>query len=70
MDHGAGSVGAEGGTAVNREMELCVPCAEELKAGYSVRKIGNIRNKITCENCRRRRYGNRYAVESKQEKRG
>lgn len=65
MGRGAGSVGAEGGTAVNREMELCVPCAEDLKTAYSVQKTGNIRDKITCENCRRRRYGNRYMVESK-----
>lgn len=46
-----------------QEMELCVPCAEQLKEEHHVRMARNIRQKITCERCNRRRFGNRYTVE-------
>ena len=42
---------------------LCVPCAAELSAKRAVQFIGHTRdNKITCEKCGRRRYGNTYNV--------
>lgn len=46
-----------------QELKLCVPCAERLKEEHHVRMAGNIRQKITCERCNRRRFGNRYTVE-------
>lgn len=46
-----------------QELKLCVPCAERLKEEHHVRMAGNIRQKITCEHCNRRRFGNRYIVE-------
>lgn len=48
---------------------LCVPCAAELTAKRDVQLIGHTRdNKITCEKCGRRRYGNVYEVRWKTNK--
>ena len=47
-----------------KELELCVPCAELLKEGYTVKKLkSGVNKKVTCENCGRRRFGAVYAVE-------
>ena len=42
--------------------ELCVPCAVKLAGTNDVRKIGHRRDKITCSECQRRRYGGEYEV--------
>ena len=41
---------------------LCVPCAVKVAATKEVTKIGNRKDKITCTECGRRRYGNEYEV--------
>ena len=54
---------------MQREMELCVPCAEKMREGYVLRavKIG-VNQKVTCVGCGRRRYGAVYQVEKKEQK--
>lgn len=43
---------------------LCVPCAERMKQeGKRVEHTGNVRGKLTCGCCERRRYGGVYVVE-------
>lgn len=45
---------------------LCVPCREKLKeAGCECTWIANSREKITCDNCGKRRYGAEYQVSIK-----
>lgn len=42
---------------------LCVPCAAKLAEKRDVQLIAHTRdNKITCDSCGRRRYGNQYNV--------
>lgn len=51
---------------MNRQLKLCGRCAGLLQEGYSLKKIaGGVDNKITCENCRRRRYGATYELSKK-----
>lgn len=45
--------------------ELCVPCAETLKATGDVKLTAHRREKITCASCKRRRYGSEYEVKRK-----
>lgn len=46
---------------------LCGTCADLLRRGYYLKKIaGGIDNKITCDNCGKRRYGYTYEVTPKQ----
>lgn len=33
------------------KLKLCIPCAEQLKLGYSVYRITAENRKDTCENC-------------------
>lgn len=43
---------------MKQEMLLCVPCAERMKQeGKRVEHTGNVRGKLTCGCCERRRYG-------------
>lgn len=42
--------------------ELCVPCAIKLAGTKDVRKTAHRKNKITCAECGRRRYGGEYTV--------
>ncbi len=42
--------------------ELCVPCAIELGKTKEVTKVGYRREKITCAECNRRRFGGLYEV--------
>ena len=42
--------------------ELCVPCAIKLAATKDVRKTAYRKEKITCAECGRRKYGDEYAV--------
>lgn len=43
--------------------KLCVPCAAKLSENREVHLIDHGRdNKITCDGCGRRRYGNTYNV--------
>lgn len=44
---------------------LCVPCAVRLAEHYDVRQTGRKSEKITCEECRKRRYGYAYTVAKK-----
>lgn len=44
---------------------LCVPCAVKVAATKEVTKIGNRKDKITCTECGRRRYGAEYEVKRK-----
>lgn len=48
------------------EKTLCGACAALLRRGYSLEKIsGGVDNKITCDECGRRRYGATYEVTRK-----
>lgn len=52
----------------NRKCDLCVPCAEQMKEGYILRKVGGgVANKVTCGLCGRRRYGSSYELEKKKQ---
>lgn len=52
-----------------QRMELCGRCAERMRDRHIVRLVHRgINTKITCENCRLRRYGGTYEVEPKREK--
>ena len=48
--------------------ELCVPCAVKLADTNEVKKTGHRRDKITCSECQRRRYGDEYEVTKKTNK--
>ena len=48
--------------------ELCVPCAVKLADTNEVKKTGHRRDKITCDECKRRRYGGEYEVTKKTDK--
>ena len=45
--------------------ELCVPCAVKLADTNEGKKPGHRRDKITCSECQRRRYGGEYEVTKK-----
>lgn len=45
--------------------ELCVPCAIKLAGTFDVRKTAHRKEKITCAECGRRKYGDEYAVTRK-----
>ena len=45
--------------------ELCVPCAVKPADTNEVKKTGHRRDKITCSECQRRRYGGEYEVTKK-----
>lgn len=46
--------------------ELCVPCANRYSEAFKVVRIGGgSDNKITCEHCKKRRYGGTYEVTRK-----
>ena len=45
--------------------ELYVPCAVKLADTNEVKKTGHRRDKITCSECQRRRYGGEYEVTKK-----
>lgn len=53
---------------MKKKMELCVPCAEELKKTNTLKLIPGRSEKITCDHCHRRRYGSAYEVEKKKAK--
>lgn len=48
----------------HRQIDLCRPCAEALKAdGKELRAVRHgINSKITCQRCQRRRYGSTYEL--------
>lgn len=48
-------------------MQLCVPCAEDLKEQYDLTLIPGRAEKLTCDYCGKRRYGSKYEVEQKAE---
>lgn len=46
-----------------KTIDLCTPCAEIMKAGYTVKVVKrSINNKVTCGHCNRRRYGATYEL--------
>lgn len=47
---------------------LCTICALRLADAYDVRKIVGKTEKITCDECKRRRYGGAYLIEKKEDK--
>lgn len=54
---------------MNRQYDLCGSCAEQMKEGYALKKVGGgVDNKITCSNCGRRRYGATYELTKKEAK--
>lgn len=53
-----------------RILTLCRPCAERLGEAYSLTKIITCSEKAECEECRRRRYTNKYRVSKKGENDG
>ncbi len=47
-------------------IDLCTPCAELLREGYSLKMVKRGKNnKITCGHCNRRRYGATYELTPK-----
>lgn len=48
--------------------ELCVPCAIKLAETKDVKLAAHHRDKITCAECGRRRYGNEYEIGRKTKK--
>lgn len=52
---------------MNKKHDLCGACAEQLKEGYSLKKIsGGVSNKVTCSHCGKRRYGATYELARKE----
>lgn len=52
-----------------QQMELCGRCVELMRDRYMVKLVHRpINHKITCENCKCRRYGGTYDVEPKKAK--
>ena len=52
-----------------QRMELCGRCAELMRDRHLVKVVSRgINHKITCENCKCRRYGGTYDVEPKRAK--
>lgn len=47
---------------------LCVPCAEQMKEAYTVKRKPQKSAKITCDLCGKRRYGQEYEVTPKAKK--
>lgn len=49
-----------------KEMTLCVPCAMKLGKTHRLKKVKEWADeKITCDECRRRRYGSTHEVTEK-----
>lgn len=49
-----------------KEKDLCRPCAEIAQGKYKLTPIvAGVNRKITCEMCKRRRYGVRYELKRK-----
>lgn len=44
---------------------LCTPCFIQLAEVYDVRRTGQKTEKITCDECGRRRYGGEYTITKK-----
>lgn len=44
---------------------LCIPCALKLAEAFDVKKTGPKTEKITCDECGRRRFGCEHTVEKK-----
>lgn len=50
-------------------LELCVPCQEELRHGFTVKVIeSGVDRKIKCDNCKKRRFGSKCEVTPKNTK--
>ena len=50
---------------MQKQIDLCRPCAEKLMNGYRVTLLQHrINNKITCAECEKRRFGATYLVET------
>ncbi len=50
-----------------KTLALCGACAAKLGHGYDVRKVaGGVDNKVTCDECGRRRYGGTYELRPKE----
>ena len=47
--------------------KLCVPCAAKIGETISIKKVGGRSKKITCEICKRRRFGTEYEIGRKKE---
>ena len=51
---------------MSQKYDLCGACAEQMKEAYSLRRVhGGVDNKVTCDNCGRRRYGATYELTKK-----
>lgn len=49
-----------------KELQLCGTCLALYKESYKCTKVaGGVDNKITCDHCKKRRYGGTYAIERK-----
>lgn len=51
-------------------LKLCRPCAERMGEAYNLTKIITCAEKGTCDECGRRRYTNKYRIDSKKKERG
>lgn len=51
---------------MKKKMELCAKCTALIADAYDVRRIaGGVDYKVTCEHCRKRRFGGTYEVETR-----
>ena len=52
-----------------QQMTLCGRCAEVMRSRYIVRLVNRgIDEKVTCDVCKRRKYGGTYDIQSKRHK--
>lgn len=48
---------------MKKKMELCAKCAALIADAYDVRRLaGGVDCKVTCEQCRKKRFGGTYEV--------
>ncbi len=54
---------------MEKQLELCGRCAAIFAETYRVERVaGGCDHKVTCEHCRKRRYGGTYKIETKTKK--
>lgn len=50
---------------MTKQLDLCGRCAEIFAEAYRVERVaGGCDHKVTCENCRKRRYGGKYVIKT------
>lgn len=50
---------------MKKVLDLCGRCAAIFAENYRAERVaGDVDHKVTCENCRKRRYGGTYVIET------